>query len=293
MPQKCPMCSGEVKKEKILDNKKKDSVDYYCNNPHCFAIEKEKLIHFVSRKGFNIEGLGEKIIEQLADEGLIASPADIFYLKQGDLEPLERFAEKSAQNLVEAIEESKKIELPNFLFALGIRHLGEENSYLLTKEIFDKNSPLYFKKHSLKKIEEPTDLVRYFRDLNKEDLLQINGLGERMVESILQWFVNNKNLQILKKMKQAGVCFDVGSFVVQKKKNKNIQDKTFVLTGTLQHFTREEMKKKIKELGGKISSSISGNTDYLLVGDKPGSKLEKAKKLGIKIITEDDFEKMV
>jgi DNA ligase (NAD+) len=293
MPQKCPMCSGEVKKEKILDSKKKDSVDYYCNNPHCFAVEKEKLIHFVSRKGFNIEGLGEKIIEQLAAEGLIASPADIFYLKQGDLEPLERFAEKSAQNLVEAIEESKKIELPNFLFALGIRHLGEENSYLIAKEMFNENSPLYFKKHSLKKIENPTDLVRYFRDLNKEDLLQINGLGERMVESILRWFNDDKNLQALEKMERAGVRFVVENLIVQKKKNKNIQDKTFVLTGALQHFTREEMKKKIKELGGKISSSISKNTDYLLVGDKPGSKLEKAKKLGTKIITEDDFEKML
>ena len=293
MPQKCPMCSGEVKKEKILDNKKKDSIDYYCSNSHCFAVEKEKLIHFVSRKGFNIEGLGEKIIEQLAAEGLISSPADIFYLRQGDLESLERFAEKSAQNLIEAIKENKKIELPNFLFALGIRHLGEENSYLLTKEMFDKNSFLYFKKYSLEKIEEPTDLVRYFRNLNKEDLLQVNGLGERMVGSILQWFNDDRNLQMLEKMGRAGIRFNVGNFMVQKKENKNMQDKTFVLTGALQHFTRDEIKKKIKELGGKISSSISKNTDYLLVGDKPGSKLEKAKKLGTKIITEDDFEKMV
>lgn len=136
MPGRCPICNGPVKRMKIKSGKKQEeSAAHYCLNKKCFAIEKEKIIHFVSKKGFYIEGMGEKIAEQLMNEGLISNFADIFELKKGDLEPLERFAEKSADNLIEAIEKAKKISLPKFLFALGIRHVGEETAALLAREM--------------------------------------------------------------------------------------------------------------------------------------------------------------
>ena len=160
MPKSCPVCGGDIKKEKIgicsrrigINPEKQESVAYYCSNPNCFAVKKEKLIHFVAKKGFNIDGMGEKIIEQLVDEGLVGSAVDIFRLKQGDLEVLERFAEKSAENLVEAVEVSKSIDLNNFVFALGIRHLGEESAYLITQEMFNCQSNLFFKKYIKEKL---------------------------------------------------------------------------------------------------------------------------------------------
>lgn len=140
MPDQCPICGGPVKREKISAGKnREESAAHYCLNKNCFAVEKEKIIHFVSKKGFDIEGMGEKIVEQLMNEGLISDFAGIFELKKGDLEPLERFAEKSADNLAQAIEKSKKITLPKFLFALGIRHIGEETASLLAKEIATKH----------------------------------------------------------------------------------------------------------------------------------------------------------
>ncbi len=296
MPKKCPMCEGEVQKEKILDPKKGTSAAYYCNNDDCLAIEREKLRHFVSKKGFNIDGLGHKIIEALMEQGLILSAVDIFRLREDDLLPLERFADKSAQNLVQAIKRAKAVSINNFLFALGIRHLGEESAELIVKEIFTKQSPLFFKKYQMEKITNPAELGKYFQRIKKEDLLNIHGLGERMAESIWHWFNNRQNLKTLKEFTKLGVTFITDSVAVRDEEKENrlkLKNKTFVLTGKLPNLTRDEAKKIIKDNGGKVLSAISGNVDYLLSGSKAGSKLSKAKSLGIPVISEEEFEKLL
>ena len=288
MPKKCPICGGEIVKEQILDKKKSVSAAHYCKNPNCFAIEKEGVIHFVSRKGFNIDGLGEKIVEQLISEGLIHDAADIFTLKVGDLKLLERFAEKSAQNLVEAIGISKKIALEKFLFALGIRHFGEEGAILVKKYALDRNFQFSIFNLGLTKIESPNDLIGYFSLLKTDNLTQMNGVGEKMAQSLVSWFSKEKNRDFLERLSIANVEF------IQEKKsvseaNSFLFGKTVVLTGALEKLTRDEAKDLIRTRGGKISSSVSGKTDLLLVGKEPGSKFEKAKKLDVAILTEGEF----
>jgi DNA ligase (NAD+) len=298
MPKSCPICEGGIKKEKILDSKKKDSAAYYCANPNCFAVEKERLIHFVAKKGFNIDGMGEKIIEQLVNEGLVTSAADIFTLEKGDLEVLERFAEKSADNLIEAIDNSKIIDSNNFLFSLGIRHLGEESAYLIIQEIFNKDSRLFFKKFDLRRITNPMDLGSYFDRVTRDKLLEVNGLGKRMIDSLSSWFKSLENQELLKEFSEAGIKFTKESIVVtsnseQDSSEKRLLGKTFVLTGKLESMTRDEAKKLIKQSGGKVSSAISKNTDFLLAGSKVGSKLKKAESLGVKVLAEKDFKTLI
>ena len=252
----------------------------------------------MAKKGFNIDGLGEKIIEQLVTENLVGSAADIFSLEKGDLEVLERFAEKSADNLIKAIEKSKMVDINNFLFALGIRHFGEESAYLITQEMFNKDSKLFFGKQGITRIIGPIDLVTYFRNVSEEALSEINGLGERMVNSLIKWFGEEKNKKMLKEFTELGVRFTKESIQVTSKADKTSSDKkllnkTFVLTGKLETMTRDEAKKLIKQDGGRVLSAMSKNVDFLLAGTKAGSKLEKADKLGVKIVTEANFKKMI
>lgn len=302
MPTRCPICGGGVKKEIIKSATKSSKVRpfpsptssrgipqgrtfsaaHYCQNKKCFAIEKENIIHFVSRKGFDIEGLGEKIVEQLMNEGLVSTPADIFELTQGDLEPLERFAEKSADNLVKAIEKAKKIEFPKFLFALGIRHVGEETTVLVIR-----NLQLVI---GNKKIKNLADIIHIFPKISIDDWLKIKGVGEKSAESLMEWFNNKENIKLLEKMKNLEVQVKIISFHVP---SSMFHDKSFVLTGELETMNRDEAKEKIRELGGDISSSISKNTDYIVVGKNPGSKYDKARELGVRIINEREFKKMI
>lgn len=257
-PKKCPDCGAKVER-------KPGEVAYYCSNKNCFAQQREKLYHFVSKKAFDIEHLGPKIIDQLLNEGLISSAADIFKLTQGDLEPLERFAEKSAQNLVEAIHKAKTISLAKFIFALGIRHVGEETAI---------------------------DLANHFNSLDRlrhASLDEINNLyeiGDVVAESVYDFFQNKKNLKLIDDLLKTGIKI---SEVYSRRTNPKIAGKTFILTGTLETMTREAAKEKIRSLGGNISSSVSKNTDYLLVGKDPGSKYSQAKALDIKILTEKEF----
>lgn len=282
MPKVCPICGGKVRKEKIQDKKKETSAAHYCANKNCFAIEQEKIIHFVSRKGFDIEGLGQKIVEQLINEGLISSAADIFELTKGDLQPLERFAEKSADNLVESIEASKKISIEKFLFALGIRHVGEESAILLISDFGFRISDL----------KTPQDLIKAFDKVSAEDLERVDGIGPQMAISIISWFKDKKNRELLEQMTKSGVSFtqERGS---APKTRSTLAGKTFVLTGSLESLTRDEAKDLIRRVGAKPSSSVSQKTDYVVVGKDPGSKAEKAKSLGVKIIKEKDFLKLV
>jgi len=275
MPKKCPVCGSKV-------IKKEGEVDYYCSNKNCFALQRRYLYHFVSKKAFDIEHLGPKIIDQLIEEGLIEDAADIFSLTQGDLEPLERFAEKSAQNLIEAINKAKKIPLARFIYALGIRHVGEENAQLLAQQAVAK---LKIKSEKLK-IKE---ILKIFQNFSLEDLQRIPDIGPVVGKSIYDWFHDKKNIKFLEKLEKVGVELEVPKIKISQK----LAGKTFVLTGALKSMTRDEAKEKIRLLGGDISSSVSKNTDYVVVGEEPGSKYEKAKRLGIKLIDEKEFLEMV
>lgn len=302
MPKNCPICGGAVER-KVIGNQssvtckeeKKNqlqvtgyklpdlSAAHYCTNPKCFAIEKENIIHFVSKKGFNIDGLGEKIVEQLMSEGIISTMADIFELKKGDLEPLERFAEKSADNLIDAIEASRKISFEKFLYSLGIRHVGEETAILISKNI---------KEVAGEEIQNLGDFINSFSKLSRENWINIKGLGEKAVNSIFEWFSEENNIEHLEKMIKAGVevKFEKDS---EKIESSELSGKTFVLTGELSSFTRDEAKDIIRRKGGEISSSVSKKTSYIVVGENPGSKYEKAKSLGVEILDEEDFRKLI
>ncbi len=281
MPRKCPICGGEVQR-------REGEAATYCLNKKCFAIEREKIIHFVSRKGFDIEGMGEKITEQLIQEGLIASPADIFELKQGDLEPLERFAEKSAGNLVQAIEQSKVIPLEKLLYALGIRHVGEGTAVLVTRNVEFKNKELRSKNNGY--LTGITDALELFSQMRKENWLSIKGIGEKSAESMVEWFRDEQNRAMLKKMGSLGVRVLLPE---QEKGKLKLEGKTFVITGELKAFTRDEATDMIRKEGGSVSSSVSRKTDYVIAGQNPGSKYDRAVELGIKIIDEKEFRKII
>jgi len=290
MPTRCPICGGSVKREVVAvsplrrsgETATELSAAHYCLNKKCFAVEKENIIHFVSKKGFNIDGMGEKIVEHLMSEGLISSVADIFELTTGDLEPLERFAEKSAQNLVESIEKSKTIEFPKFLYALGIRHAGEETAVLIQRNL----------KKVIGDIRDIRDIISEFPKIGIEDWLTIKGIGEKSAESLVVWFNDKNNLNLLVKMEDLGVKVEMGE-MGKKGEREKLVGKTFVLTGELPNFTRDEAKDMIRSAGGDISSSVSKKTDYVVAGVSPGSKYDKAKTLGVKIIGEAEFKKII
>ncbi|MAF20768.1 MAG: hypothetical protein CMI55_03745 [Parcubacteria group bacterium] len=256
MPKTCPVCGGPVKRPQA-------EVVHRCVSKACRSIQKQQIVHFASRKGFGIEGLGPQIVNQLIDQGLIANAADLFSLSLGDLIPLEGFAEKAAQNLVKAIEQSKKISLAKFIFALGIRHVGEETSIAL---------------------------ARYFGSLDKlaktslKELSRIEDVGEIVAKSIEQWFNNRKHHELIKRLINSGL--EIKKLKPVKKK---LLGSSFVLTGELDSLTREQAKTKIRQLGGDVPNSVSKNTDYLVLGQEPGSKYQKARKLGVKVIKEREF----
>ncbi|HRY82358.1 MAG TPA: NAD-dependent DNA ligase LigA [Candidatus Moranbacteria bacterium] len=297
MPEICPICGSRVAREEIKNKNQEVSAATYCVNKKCFAQEREKIIHFVSKKGFNIDGMGDKIVEKLMSEGLVSNFSDIFELEYGDLEPLERFAEKSAENLINSIKESKKIALPKFLFALGIRHLGEEGAILIAKAIkkefsifnfqFSKN----FQPASLSSGFPISNFIKIFPEIKKEDWEKIKGVGDKMAESVNAWFSDQENIEILKKMEKLGVEIIIEK--EQKNQNKKLSDLTFVLTGEMKNFTRDEAKDMIRKEGGDVSSSVSRKTNYVVAGENPGSKFQKAKELNVKIISEEEFRKLI
>jgi DNA ligase (NAD+) len=245
----------------------KGEVVHRCQNKRCGSIHRQRIIHFVSKKGFDINGLGPKIVNQLMDEGLISDPVDLFSLTRGDLVPLERFAEKSADNLIESIEQSKKISLAKFIFALGIRHVGEETAITLAQ---------YF--GSLEKISKA----------NLEELSKVEDIGEVVAKSIFEWFNSKKNQELLNKLIKSGI--EISKVKTFKKKLAGL---TFVLTGELDKFTREQAKTRIRMLGGDVPNSVSKRTDFVVIGKEPGSKYDRAKKIGVKIINEKEFLKML
>ncbi|OGZ37674.1 MAG: hypothetical protein A3E90_00055 [Candidatus Portnoybacteria bacterium RIFCSPHIGHO2_12_FULL_40_11] len=273
MPEKCPVCGAKVIKPA-------GEAIHRCSNNQCGARQKEQIEHFISKKGFDIVGLGPQIINQLMDEGLVNDSADIFALKEGDLAPLERFAEKSAKNLVEAIEKSKKIPLAKFIYALGIRHVGEETAIMFSQEIRNTKS----------EIRNINDLIKFYNKFSLENLQNIQDIGPVVGQSIYDYFHNRHNLKLLEKLDKANLRIQLPKFQVLSLKFK---DKIFVLTGELESMTRDEAKEKIRGLGGDISGSVSKETDFVVVGKEPGGKFDKAKKLGVKIIDEKEFLKIM
>jgi len=256
MPKKCPACGGKVE----LD---KNGILLRCINKKCSSRRRRQLSYFVSRPAFNVEGLGPQIIDALLDQGLIQDAADLFELKEGDLEPLERFAEKSAKNLVESINSARRISLSRFIIALGIMHVGEETAYVLADQF-----------GSLDKLKK-ADLVK---------LETISDVGPIVADSVFNWFRNNYNENYL------GRLLRHVEIEQQKTKKKNkFTGKIFILTGSLSSLSRDEAKARIRGLGGDVSGSVSKETDYVIVGKKPGLKYEKAKKLGVKILSEEEF----
>ena len=235
----------------------------------CELVTREKIYHFVSRNAFDIPGLGPKIIDRLLDENLIQDAADLFFLKEGDIKPLERFADKSAENLIRSIRSRTKIELPRFIYALGILHVGEETALDLAK---------YF--GTLKALESA----------GLEKLNSIPNIGAAVSQSIYEWFKNPASRAFLERLQRAGIRIQPYR---QSRSAQKFSGKLFVLTGGLETLTRNEAKTRIRERGGEISESVSRNTDFVVAGVEPGSKVEKAKKIGVKIISEKEFLQML
>ncbi|MEK7464321.1 MAG: NAD-dependent DNA ligase LigA [Patescibacteria group bacterium] len=266
MPVVCPFDGS-----KIL----RDGAIYRCSNSRCGAVHRETLYHFVSRSAFDIRGLGAKIIDRFLDEGLILDAADIFSLKEGDIKTLERFGEKSAENIVREVGEHKTITLPRFLYSLGILHVGAETGLLLARQF---------------PVTGIRELVTKYKTLSLEDLQKVRDVGPAVAESIYGWFRESRNIKFLEKLEKVGIVIENQGPGI---KNQKLSGKTFVLTGTLSKMSRDEAKEKIRELGGDVSESVSQKTDYVVAGENPGSKYDKAKKLGVRVMNEIEFLKLI
>ncbi len=262
LPDRCPVCKTDVVRDE-------DEAVVRCPNEECPARVIERIKHFVSRRAMNIEGLGEKIVEKLViEKRLIRDVSDIYRLKAEDLKSLEGFGDKSAKNITDAINRSKKTTLRRFLFALGIRHVGENTAGLLADYFGD---------------------IREIMNAEEETLMKIPQIGEESAREISSYFRNIKNREIVEKLLGSGIEFETKTA----NESNVLSGKTFLITGTLSGFTRDEAKDFIVRNGGRILSSVSKKLDYLVVGEDPGSKLNKAQDMGIKIISEEELIRMV
>ena len=259
MPSKCPVCGAEVVKEEAI---------HRCIGLDCPAQLKGRIRHFASKRAMDIEGLGVKLIDQLVDKSLIKDVADIYYIKREQLVALERMADKSAQNIIDAIDESKTKSLSKFLYALGIRHVGETTA---------------------------EDLARHFPRLNdffhlsEEDLMEVEGIGPEVAASVHQFFGDKKNRESIDRLRKA----EVRVIEPKAKKKGKLAGKTFVFTGALKGFERDRARNLVESLGGVTASTVSKKVDFVVVGEDPGSKFDKARELGLKTLTEEEFKKIV
>ncbi len=261
MPRNCPVCGSIVIRAK-------GETATRCINATCLAQLKERIKHFSSKGAFDIDGLGDKLVEQLVDKGLLASYADIFYLDAVKVEDMERMGPRSAEKLVCAIEKSKKIEFNCFLYALGIRHVGEHAAKILAREFKILDNLLLA---TAKQIEV------------------VEGAGFVIAESVVNFFKQNTNRGVISRIIESGVCI----LFQAREKERTLEDKVFVLTGTLEDLTRNQVREMIEAAGGRVSGSVSRKTDYLVAGSSPGSKLSLAKDLSIEIIDQATLQKML
>ena len=260
IPMVCPSCGSTVEKT--------DESALRCNNPDCPQQLVRNLIHFASRNAMNIEGLGEAVVMQLADKQLIKDVADIYYLTFEDALKLDGFKDKSANNLINAIENSKTNNLDKLVFAFGIRNVGEKAARMLCEE---------FK------------TIDNLINASVEDIIKIDGFGEIVAKSVVNYFASENVQNIISRLKEKGVNTSFVSTV----ESDVLKGKTIVVTGTLPTLSRDAAEKLITDNGGKAASSVSKKTSYVLAGEKAGSKLDKANQLGIPVITEEDFLNMI
>ncbi len=267
MPARCPECDTLVSKKEIGGGEK--SAAYYCVNPKCPAKDRRRLYHFTSKHALDIEGLGPKIIDLLVEQKLVGTYADFFTLTKGDLLSLPRFAEKSADNLIEAIHKGSRVELPRLIIALSIPQVGEETAY----DLADRFKTI----DALKRVK-------------KSDLVSMEGVGEIVADSLISWFEDPHHKKMLDQLMSV---ITVKRLSPQTLQEGAFSGKTIVLTGTLQSFSRDEAKQMIRNAGGDVSGSVSKKTDYVVAGENPGSKLKEASALGVKIISEEEFVQML
>lgn len=258
MTQTCPICHSDLVKKEAA---------YYCVNPHCDAKRIEGLIHYASRDTLNIDGFGDNIVEDFYNMGYLKHVSDFYHLKEHkkELMQLEGFGKKSIENLLQAIEDSKQNPLDRLLFALGIRYVGKKTAKILAREFGH---------------------IDALAKASYDDLVAIRDIGEVIAQSVSLYFQDPDHLAEIKRLKLAGVNM---SYQEEYEFNSEFQDKTFVLTGSLQNITREAAKEKIEIMGGTVTGSVSKKTDVVIVGEKPGSKYKKAQALGIEIWTEEEF----
>ncbi len=261
MPKECPECSEPISREE-------GEAAWRCVNLYCPAQLKERLLHFASRDAMDIDHLGPAILEQLVDSGLVKEPSNFYDLKLEDLIPLERLADKSAQNLIDSIQKSKEAGLARLIYGLGIRFVGQRVAAVLADNFSDLDNLL---------------------KTSTEDLESIDEIGPKIVESLSAYFTNEENSDALRRLSEKGLKTNV----IKSQVGDSLKGKQFVLTGTLETMTRDSAKKKILELGGRVTSSVSAKTDYVVAGTDPGSKLAKAKKLEVKVLSEDEFKIMI
>jgi len=263
MPKKCPVCGGEI-------TRRAEEVAFRCENLQCPAQLKNWLKHFAARGAMDIEGLGEAIIDQLVDKGLVASPADLYFLEAGQISELERMADKSAGNIMNALAESKKRDLWRLIFALGIRQVGAKMAQTL---------------------ETHFNNIDELMAVDRETLEKIHDMGPVASESIVAFFKSEKNLRLIERLRKAGVSCRAEA--KPKNENSKLAGKTFVLTGTLVNYSRAGAEEIIRKLGGATSSAVSKKTSFVVAGAEPGSKLKKANELGVTVLSEDQFTAMI
>ncbi|MCM8784068.1 MAG: NAD-dependent DNA ligase LigA [Candidatus Omnitrophica bacterium] len=263
IPKTCPVCGGRVVKEK------KEEVAYRCINPSCPAQLERLIIHFASRVAMDIEGLGESVAKQLVKKRMVKDLADIYFLNKEDLLTLELFAEKKAENLLRAIEESRNRPFSKFLYSLGIRHVGEKAAIVLAERFRN---------------------IDALMNAKEDDLLGIYEVGPVMIQSVINFFRQKSTQDLIKKFKKAGVNLKEEA---KKIEHQPLKGKRFVFTGELSEFTRKEAEELVRILGGETASSVSKNTDFVVLGENPGSKYNKAEELRVKIINEEEFKRLV
>ncbi|RLE13340.1 DNA ligase (NAD(+)) LigA [Candidatus Aerophobetes bacterium] len=261
LPSYCPVCGTRV-------SHPPGEVVARCPNISCPARLKESIKHFASKQALDIEGLGDKIVEALVDKGFVKSISDLYRLKKEDFLKMEGFAEKSAQNMMDALEKSKKTTLDRLLYALGIRHVGQHLAKVLAERYND---------------------IESLSKASEEDLLQIPEIGPEVAASIKDFFSRKENLKVIQELEELGIRYERRKKPVTGK----LEGLTFVFTGELDNFTREEAKDLVEKEGGRVSSSVSRKTGYVVAGKNPGSKLDKARKYGVKVLSEEEFIKLI
>jgi DNA ligase (NAD+) len=261
MPEHCPVCGGNVVRTP-------GEADHRCVNANCAAKLQGTILHFASRHVMDIDGLGEALVSQLTERGMVKNVADLYRLTKDDLLKLERMGDKSAQNVLDEITDSKKLPLERVIYGLGIRFVGERTAQFLAEHFGSLDAIM---------------------KASAEELQEVNEVGPRIAESIVEFFSDEHNRQLVNGLRKAGLTLTG----LKKEKGTKLAGKTFVLTGTLAHYSRDDAKKLIEDAGGRVSGSVSKKTDYVVAGADAGSKLDKAKELGVAVIGEDEMKRLV